>query len=750
MAPQETINRVQPINSQSVMPIEPEMSDAETIDIQEYVDIFFRRRWLMLATVGIVFVSGLLYTVTRKPIYESTAKIVVSTSSAPKGGGSADDISLLSDLQALTQSRSIDTQVEIISSPDLIDEAYARLDTTVRSKGFASNNAPEWAYKVANKKNTDVISVTANAYTPEAAAELANSIANTFFIRDLKSNTQATHQARDYVAREMKDAERKLASANTDLAAYKRKTGLVSPDNQLAKMADDMAALQIERDSASTELASTQHEISSLETQMASQNESVDSSVTIARNPQFSAIVDTIGQLSNKRAEMMQEYTPASREVKQIDGEIQSAERRLRDATENIVASKTEARNPIRDTMLTSYSAKVAASAAAAAKVNAINGVMDTRKRVFLALPEQERQLSNLLQQAAIFSRTYDMLSTKYYALLINEQSALPNGKLVSHARVPVSPSYPQTKKNAMLFFMLGAMLSVGVAVIAERLDSRIHDLSLVERMTGLVSLGAIPETEHPDSERLLINKQHHNSAFLESFRILRNNIAFSAIDHQMKVIAVTSPGAAAGKTTTSINLAIALAMDGKKVIIVDCDLRRPSVHKWMGKPRDLGFTNVVKGLSTLDEAISTTEIENVSFLASGPLPPNPAEFLNSQHSRQIIRELAERYDLVIIDTPPAAGLSDVQVISTFVDGILMVITMSNTMKHYLQIAMRTLRQAGAPLIGFAVNRLEVKRQGYGYYYRYYYYDYDYTETADTTKKTKHRHRKKKDLAKRN
>jgi receptor protein-tyrosine kinase len=329
----------------------------------------------------------------------------------------------------------------------------------------------------------------------------------------------------------------------------------------------------------------------------------------------------------------------------------------------------------------------------------------------------------------------------------------LPNGILISKPRVPASPSYPSKGRNLVLFTMLGIMLSVAVAIVADRMDTRVHDPAIVGNMTDLPSLAAIPSIEHEAGVRLQIGKLNHNNAFLESFRILRNNITFSAIDNPLKVIAVSSPGRAEGKSTISVNMAIAMAMDGKKVLLVDCDLRRPSIHNWMGVLREVGLTNVVKGLSSIEDAIVSTDIENVFCLPSGPLPPNPTEFLNSKHSRDLIKELSSMYDMIILDCPPCTGLSDVQVISTMADGVLLVVTMNRTLKPYLHIAMRTLNQVKAPLIGFVLNMVESRRQGYGYYYNYYYYYYDYDEqnVGDGHKKKgkrKHRvHKEKSDKA---
>jgi len=291
------------------------------------------------------------------------------------------------------------------------------------------------------------------------------------------------------------------------------------------------------------------------------------------------------------------------------------------------------------------------------------------------------------------------------------------------------------------MFVLVGLLAAAGAAYAAEAIDTKVRDEASVANLTGSVALSAIPKVDVPANTRVLIGEVKHNSAFLEAFRILRNNISFSTVDRPLKLLAITSAGRSEGKSTTTVNLAVAMAMDGKRVLLVDADLRRPSLHRWMKVSRDIGLTSLVKGEVDIQHAVQTTDLENVSVLPSGPLPPNPTEFLNSQHCRSIFRELAELYDIVILDCPPCAGLSDMQVIATAVDGVLLVVSLNQTIRPNLYITVQTLRQMDAPLLGFVLNKLDITKRGYGYYYYYYYY-YDYEED-DAGKGGRRSHRKR-------
>lgn len=713
-------------------------TQTEDTSLQEYIAVFYRRRWLMLATVAVVCLMGLLYTATRKPIYQSTAKIVVVTGTS---GSSAASDPLIGGLQALTRSRSIDTQTEIVASDDLLEEAFNSLSPDMRAKGFRSDSIPGWAYKISPKKNTDIITVTGCAYDPQAAAALANSISDTYFKLDLQVNNVATSQARKYAEDQMSVVRKDLAEANLRLSTYKSQTGLIAQDTQLAKVAEGMAQLQLDRDAAKADLASSERQTTAQRSQLVGQKAEVESSSTITRNPQFNAAKERIDALHSKRLALLQEYTPGSKEVRDLDVQIRSEETQLKKTAESVVGLTVKSRNPIRDTLLTKYSDSVASTAALEARVQAINHALNSRQAGFAALPEQERELSERLQKAKLLEGTYEMLSQKYYTLLLSERSTLANGRLISRARPSGNPAYPTPKKDAIMFLMLGLMLSVAAAIGAEKLDCRVHDQSWVESVTGAATLTAVPNMRQETP--VLTDDPGNNGALLESFRILRSSISFAAVDREIKLLAVTSAGRSEGKSTTSANLAIVMGMDGKRVLLVDCDLRRPSVHKTMKISRNVGLTNVATGACTPEEAIVPTGFHNVFCMSSGPIPPNPVEILNSQHCRQMFHELASDYDMIILDCPPCTGLSDVQVVSNFVDAVLLVVCMDRTLKPQLQITARTLALAEAPLIGVALNQVDSTRQGYGYYYYY-----DYTEDGGAANGKRHKSKHHRSLTK--
>jgi capsular exopolysaccharide synthesis family protein len=207
-----------------------------------------------------------------------------------------------------------------------------------------------------------------------------------------------------------------------------------------------------------------------------------------------------------------------------------------------------------------------------------------------------------------------------------------------------------------------------------------------------------------------------------EAFRTLRTNLIFSQSIDELKSLVVTSSAPGEGKTTTSTNMAISLAQQGIRVVLVDCDLRKPRTHEVFSVPREPGLTNVIAGREALDQVIRTTETEGLSFIPAGVLPPNPSELLGGPRFRALIKELGERFDLVIMDTPPLLAAADAAILGRDADGVLLVVRAGHVDRAAVHQAMQQLATVGAHLIGAALNDPDGTAAKSGGYYHYEYY----------------------------
>jgi len=324
----------------------------------------------------------------------------------------------------------------------------------------------------------------------------------------------------------------------------------------------------------------------------------------------------------------------------------------------------------------------------------------------------------------AQYRSTLSSLVNNYQQIRLAEAQATNNVVIAKPAVVPQTPVRPRTMTNVLLAAVVGAMIAIGAAFLIEYLDDTIKSPDDISRITGLSTLGAIARLKDAGAERQLIAWSHTKAPESEAYRTLRTNIQFSSVDKPVRTLIVTSSGPSEGKSTTSANLAIVMAQTGQKVILVDTDLRRPVLHKTFGVPNNAGITTALLhgGQVDLQEYLQPTEIDNLSIITSGPIPPNPSELLGSQRMKHVIDELSGMADMVIFDTPPALVVTDAAVLGRQVDGVLLVADAGGTREQALAHAVLELRKTGTNILGVAMNRLDSRSRGYYYYYYYYYY----------------------------
>lgn len=300
----------------------------------------------------------------------------------------------------------------------------------------------------------------------------------------------------------------------------------------------------------------------------------------------------------------------------------------------------------------------------------------------------------------------------------------------VEPARAPAGPISPRTMTNTLLGAAIGGMLALGLVLLLEYMDDTIKSSEQIMQIAELSTLGAIAQIKGSEPKERLVTHLTPRSPISEAFRVLRTNLSFSAIDEELRTLVITSSSPGEGKSTISANMAVVVAQTGKKVIVVDSDLRRPTQHKLFGLANNQGLTTALLDSDTpLQHHIQNTMLPGLRVLTSGPIPPNPAELLNSQRMNHIIEMLSEEADMVIFDTPPTLTVADAAILAPQTSGCLLVVNIGETRQHALAQAADRLRSTGANLFGAVMNQLKVGRSGY--YYGYYrYYDYEYSQSG--------------------
>lgn len=325
-------------------------------------------------------------------------------------------------------------------------------------------------------------------------------------------------------------------------------------------------------------------------------------------------------------------------------------------------------------------------------------------------------RISTLQAKIADWQRNYASLS----ALLSSGGNLFVT--VLATAQTPKDPVSPNIPQNVLFAALAGLVLAGGVILLLEYLDDTVKSPDDVNRVLSLSTLGAITRIAGiREPQDHIITVKHPRSPIAEAYRVLRTNLRFSGIENPSGALLVTSSGPGEGKTTTAANLAVAMAQSGRRVILMDTDLRRPSVHKFFGLPNGSGLSNLfLDDTAPLESILQPTPIEGLEIITSGPLPPNPAEILDSKRMNDVLAKLRSRSDMLILDSPPVLAVADASILGSRCSGAILVIDSGRTRTEASKRSLETLRQTGAKVYGAVLNKLS-SRRATGYYYYYYY-----------------------------
>ena len=357
------------------------------------------------------------------------------------------------------------------------------------------------------------------------------------------------------------------------------------------------------------------------------------------------------------------------------------------------------------------------------------------------ANPERDRLEAALAQ----YRQTYASLLQSYEQVRVAEAGSTSNVVQIDPATTPETPIRPRPLRNAALAGAVGLFMAIGIVFLIEALDDTIKGPEDIVRIIGLPVLGLIIRYE--TNEGMLITIAEPRSPVSESFRSVRTNLQFTSVDKPIRTLLITSPSPSDGKTTIAANLGVVIAQNGKRVALIDADLRRPNIHKVFDIPNRMGLSGLfVMPEVNLDGSLQKTITEGLYTLPAGDVPPNPAELLGSEKLSEILRLVSEKADMVIIDSPPIVAVTDSAVLAHRVDGVILVVKPGVTKIAAARQAFEQLNRVGANVVGVILNEVDFAQSRYHYYqYKGYYYGYRsyYDESGNKVRKKLHKEKEK-------
>jgi len=575
-------------------------------------------------------------------------------------------------------------------------------------------------------RNTRLIRLKFKSTHLEAAQGLLSSVITAYQHRKIKQKTQMASRALEFIDQQLESVDEQLQKAVGQLKQFKEENKLVSLSESVKVAVEQLAELEMSQQEFLILRQQSRFLLTALEGQHTIDKESLYALGNAMHQEILISLARELSQLQGQRASLRSRYTEFHPNIQALDKKISRLKGKIRAEVESLVASLDSQQ-------------KVLAQE-----------IKGAEKRLG-KLPEAEKRLAGLTRQAKVYQDTYSFMLEKRGELQVTRASQIGDIWVVEPAYANPSHIKPRVMLNLVLAVIVGLVLGIGLAFFLDYLDDSVKNAEDIQALVQLPVLGTIghqhfSKNKHPSSKGRFILSDESKSQLAESFRTFRTNLLFTSVDQPRRLMVFTSPLPEDGKTTCVANLAVALSHMGKKVLLVDTDLRKPVLHRIFRCRRSPGLVNVLveeDWQKLLSEAIQGTQVKNLDLLVCGNRPPNPNEMLGSEKMGQLIDSLAQRYEFVLFDAPPLLTISDALVLSQRLDGAVLVVRGGRTSRTSLKNAVEILSKAQTEIMGIVLNDIDFRRERYYYAYHYkYYHKYYDEEQTETPKAGTQNHRK--------
>lgn len=694
--------------------------------------LILKRRWLPASVVfGSIFALSAINLLLQKPIYEAKGKLLFKkTSPTPSLTGMGREIGELNTLQE--KNSPVDTEAEVIRSVPIIQKAIKRLD--LKDKRGNPVNPEQFGKKltVSEVTKTDVLQLSYKDTNPKMAAAVVNTVMAAYLENNLLANRAEAVAAREFLQKQMPDAEANLRQAELELRQFKEDNKLVALDEEARSAVSVIEYLQKQISDTQTKLADANAESQVLRKQL---GRGLQQSKTVSSISQLPAVQDILKQVQQVESQLaiergrFHENHPTIVSLKSKKADL---ERLLKARVKQVFGVQnanvdTDLQNSGLDQKLTEdYVKSEARRLGLSSQMAALYKLQAAYRQRLNSLPKLEQKQRELERKVQTAQATYTLLQQKFQEIRIAENQKVGNASVISAALVPEDPVTP--RQFALLTAaLLGTFASAGTIYVLEITDKSIKTVEEARKVFGFTLLGVIPSLKKTEKVSLrngdlerstpqIVVRESPRSPFSQAYRMLQANLKFLNSDKELKAIVVTSSVPKEGKSTVSANLAVAMAQMGRKVLLVDADMHRPLQQKIWDLPNHLGLSNIIVGQTELRTAIKKITA-NLHILTSGVIPPNPMALLDSQRMASLIEVFCANYDYVIIDTPALNVAVDAAILGKMTDGVMLVVRPGVVDTVCAARAKELLQQSGQKVLGQVMNGFVPENEPYSYYH---------------------------------
>ena len=714
------------------------LQEEKEVHLRDYWKVIQKRRWIVIAFFLIVLIATAVGTFTMRPIYRGTATIQINKENPQ-----------IVDFKEIFAVNTMDmdyyqTQYKILESRTLARRVIQTLKLSEhpefqpkpetpfqewKSKlwaslpGFfdspdkkASENGRETflinrfltKLKIEPIRNSRLVKVHFDSNFPQLSTQVSNSLAAAYIQQNLEARFVSTEQAKEWLTKQLEDLKAKVERADENLQEFGSKHDIISLEEKenvtmqrLTELNETLTKAEAERMAKEALYKQTEDRNS-------------DSFPSILENRLIQDLKQTYIHLEAQYMRLSETFKPEYPEMVRLKNQMETLQKRLNSEIDKMILS-----------MKSDYEASLRREAL-------LRQAFQQQKAKTLQMKEKGIQYNILKREADTNRELYKGLLLRMKEAGVSAGITASNIQIVDPAELPTGPYKPNKRLNLLLAAVVGLFLGVGLAFFFEYLDNTIKTPEDLEQWVRLPSFGMVPEISNGRRRRLekgtsypveLVTYGHPKSMLSEAYRSIRTSILLSSSEKPPKKITITSPNPAEGKTTTVINTAIALSQTGAQVLIIDADMRKPRVHKIFNHENGMGLSNFLSGHGDLESIVKKSEVPNLFYIPSGPVPPNPSELLGSNLFKNMLESLEARFDHILLDSPPVLGFADSIILSSSVNGVILTVLGGKTPRETLQRAKEALQQTHTKILGVVINRVDIRRSDYGYYY-YRYHSY--------------------------
>lgn len=712
--------------------------------------LVLKRRWIPATLVFALTTAVVgIWTYNQTEIFQAKGQVILKktnktsallSSAAGSGGG-------IGELDGLTGTTPANTQAEILKSLTTINGVLAELSTGKYAnrperkrleKFIKRSDTFVQQLKVSSIKGTDILEVTFQDPSKELSKDVVEKIMEVYIRDDQKNQRREAENARIFVGQQLPKIETEVKQAENQLRIFKEEYSVVDLPTESVKAVETITSLNKEITSASAQLAAETSKLEGLKTLFGGRDaQATIQSGLVSESP---GLQKSLKELQEVEAKLATEKTRFSendpsilnlKEKRQALVEILEKRKEQSLVGEQRFQGKVVELQPsgIQGNLIADFAKSEAQRTSLQKQISALVYVVDTYKQRMNALPRLEQQQNALGRRLETTRTSYKTLLSKLQEIQIAENQTLGNSRILTHAELPQEALSPKKGQNIAIGGFLGLFLGAATAFLLDAGDKRIKTSEEARNLLpGYPILGQIPVFEKARQLPKLGKSNSREPGQLvltgmttgiegESFRMLQTNLQFLNADDSLKVVVVSSSQSGEGKSTVAANLALAVAELGKRVLLVDADMRKPAQHLIWRQGNYEGLSNVLSG--QCDQRVATTEIQpNLFLLTAGVVPPNPVVLIDSVQMSTLIAQWSQEYDLVIIDAPPLTVAADAAILGTQAGGLVFVLRPGIADKESVEYAQEILTQSKLKVLGMVLNGVDLDKQSrYNHYY---------------------------------